>query len=280
MSCPDCYSGHKHEGTPRGKIIKLHGLNAYVVEPTKEGPVKGIIVIIPDAFGWEFVNNKILADHYADKSDYRVYLPDFMKGHSAPVWMLDSMAKVMGPKSTLFSKLTGIPGLAFGFGSFIFHNRPVKSYPVVKAFFSALREAEPDLPIGAAGFCWGGKHVALMSTGEDRAGNDKPLLDAGFTGHPSLLDMPVDIEKIRLPVSFALAVNDHNLKPDEQNTIKRIVEAQPEEQRGEVVIHQDCGHGFCIRADITNDECAKQAADAEDQCLRWFQAKFPPVAAA
>jgi hypothetical protein len=31
-------------------------------------------------FGWVFVNNKLLADHYADKGDYRVYLPDFMAG--------------------------------------------------------------------------------------------------------------------------------------------------------------------------------------------------------
>lgn len=61
-------------------MIKLHGLETYVSEPTGGRTVKGIIVIIPDAFGIEFVNNKILADHYADKGDYRVYLPDFMLG--------------------------------------------------------------------------------------------------------------------------------------------------------------------------------------------------------
>lgn len=42
--------------------------------------MKGIIVIVPDAFGWEFVNNRILADHYASAGDYLVYLPDFMDG--------------------------------------------------------------------------------------------------------------------------------------------------------------------------------------------------------
>ena len=80
MSCPDCFSGHVHEGQPRGKTIKLHNLDAYVTEPTNNGPVRGIIVIVPDAFGWEFVNNRILADHYTDKGNYKVYLPDFMLG--------------------------------------------------------------------------------------------------------------------------------------------------------------------------------------------------------
>lgn len=64
-------------------MTKLHGLDVYVAEPAG-GPdaVTGIIIIIPDAFGWEFVNNRILADHYAEKSKYKVYLPDFMNGMS------------------------------------------------------------------------------------------------------------------------------------------------------------------------------------------------------
>lgn len=82
MSCPDCFSGHQHDGKPAGKMIKLHGLDTYVVEPQDGREVKATIVIIPDAFGIEFVNNKLLADAYAAKGDYRVYLPDFMLGES------------------------------------------------------------------------------------------------------------------------------------------------------------------------------------------------------
>lgn len=81
MSCPDCFSGHVREDTPKGHIASLHGLETYVAEPdVPADQVKGIVVIIPDAFGWEFVNNRILADHYADMGKFRVYLPDFMKG--------------------------------------------------------------------------------------------------------------------------------------------------------------------------------------------------------
>lgn len=80
MSCPDCFKGSVHEGTPVGKLEEIHGLNTYVSLPKSGIPPKGIIVIIPDAFGIEFVNNRLLADHYAEKGDYKVYLPDFMAG--------------------------------------------------------------------------------------------------------------------------------------------------------------------------------------------------------
>lgn len=80
MSCPDCFTGHQHHGTPKGDMIDLHGLQTYVIKPPQGRAAKGIIVIIPDAFGIDFVNNKLLADTYAAKGDFTVYLPDFMLG--------------------------------------------------------------------------------------------------------------------------------------------------------------------------------------------------------
>jgi dienelactone hydrolase len=78
--CPDCFAGHVHEGTAKGRTTKLYGLDVYVSEPPQGQAPKGIIVIMPDAYGWEFVNNRILADHYVEKGGYKVYLPDFMHG--------------------------------------------------------------------------------------------------------------------------------------------------------------------------------------------------------
>jgi hypothetical protein len=80
MSCPACFAGHVNDATPTGRIEKVHGRETYVAEPKSGSPPKGIIVIIPDAFGLQFVNNQLLADHYAARGDYKVYLPDFMDG--------------------------------------------------------------------------------------------------------------------------------------------------------------------------------------------------------
>lgn len=82
MSCPDCFAGSVHDGQPTGQITKLHGLDVYVSSPPEGHPSKGIVIIVPDAFGWEFVNNRLLADHYAEKGNFTVYLPEFMNGLS------------------------------------------------------------------------------------------------------------------------------------------------------------------------------------------------------
>lgn len=52
-------------------------MDCYVAE--SNGAPKGIIVIIPDAFGIGLLNNQILADDYA-RHRSTVYLPEFIGG--------------------------------------------------------------------------------------------------------------------------------------------------------------------------------------------------------
>ncbi|PMB65418.1 Protein AIM2 [Beauveria bassiana] len=80
MACADCFRGNIHEGQPKGEVGNVHGLDTYISRPPKGTQSRGIVVIIPDAFGWKFGNNRLLADHYAEKGDFTVYLPDFMNG--------------------------------------------------------------------------------------------------------------------------------------------------------------------------------------------------------
>lgn len=80
MSCPDCFNGSVHDGEARGKITQVYGLDCYVSEPLRRRPTRGIIVILPDCWGWASNNNRLLADRYAEKGGYKVYLPDFMNG--------------------------------------------------------------------------------------------------------------------------------------------------------------------------------------------------------
>lgn len=84
---PCCAMGSLHAGTPTGREDKIYGLDCYIAE----GPSsKGIIVIIPDAFGWTLPNNRILADEYA-KRGFTVYLPEVMDGVKVPDELMESM---------------------------------------------------------------------------------------------------------------------------------------------------------------------------------------------
>lgn len=75
-------------GTPTGKVEKMYGLDVYVARPClgpkleggENGKAKGVIVMIPDIFGWEISNARLLADSYANEGGYLVILPDFMCG--------------------------------------------------------------------------------------------------------------------------------------------------------------------------------------------------------
>lgn len=80
MTSQCCVSGEIHQGTPTGTESKIHGLDCYVTGPPEGVTPKGVIVIVPDVFGWTLPNTRILADNYAKKGEWLVYLPDFMNG--------------------------------------------------------------------------------------------------------------------------------------------------------------------------------------------------------
>jgi dienelactone hydrolase len=80
--CAKCITGFLHEGEPKGTVTSIAGLPTYVAKPVNMRGKPGVIVIVPDVFGWEFINNRLLADAYAEKSGRTIYLPDFMNGLS------------------------------------------------------------------------------------------------------------------------------------------------------------------------------------------------------
>lgn len=315
MSCPDCFRGQIHEGETKGKVIKHYGFDTYVSEPPNGTTPKGIIVVIPDAFGWAFPNNRILADTYAEKGGFKVYLPDFMNGklrrrgtprrtHCA--MQLESLTRIRprracihavqhadrtSPRQSLLPLVSSpdhqiayvtIPLTQRSIAAvqtilaavpFFIRCAPGRTYPGVKGFFEQLRKEEGQaLPIGAAGFCWGGKHTVTLAHGAEI--NGQPLIDAGFTGHPSLLSLPSDVEKIKRPVSFACAEDDNQISLKQAEKIKAIVTAFPEPYKGELRVYQKTGHGFAVRADLKVPDVAAQAAAAEDQAIAWFTSHF------
>jgi len=163
----------------------------------------------------------------------------------------------------------------YGFIPFIARNRIGRSFPVVENFFSELRKAEgANLPVGAAGFCWGGKHTFLLA----RKAGDQALIDAGFVGHPSFVDFPGDIEKLKLPLSIAVGDKDNQIPPKMAAEIKTMFEKESERGAREIRVYDNCGHGFCVRADATlkDSEPVQQAAEAEDQCIEWFNKHLTP----
>jgi dienelactone hydrolase len=162
-------------------------------------------------------------------------------------------------------------------GPFFTANRPSIAWPKIKTWVTALREsqdpAEKDLPIFAAGFCWGGKFVTLLTHDESTTSTGAPLMDAGFAAHPSMLDMPGDIEKVGRPLSIAVGTKDMVFPPKQAEVARKILEAKREKDglESELVVIEGAGHGFAVRADPGNEKVVEQAKMAEEQAIRWFE---------
>lgn len=157
-----------------------------------------------------------------------------------------------------------------GFAPFLFYNRASVTMPRVVSFLKGLRAHEDAaLPLGVAGFCWGGKVVAVLCHDGQRTDDGQPLVDAGFCAHPAGLSVPGDAEKVKLPLSLTVGTQDFALKGD---GIRKIQELWRGRQGGreEFTVVEGARHGFAIRADHASEEEAKQELQAQDQAVAWF----------
>lgn len=160
----------------------------------------------------------------------------------------------------------------YGFVPFMIRNRFGVSEPKVREFLTAVRANEAkSLPIGVAGFCWGGQHAVYLASGVEV--NGKPLSDACFTAHPSSLSIPGDIKKIKKPTSIAIGDKDFVMPMSQvketEGELKKISGVHTE-----IVVYPGAGHGFSVRADMGNEKQSEQAKQAEDQALNFFSEVF------
>lgn len=133
--------------------------------------------------------------------------------------------------------------------------------PRVFSFVKALRTSPPpfetnNLKIGAAGFCWGGRHTMLLAadTPSSRVYKHEsqinptalePLIDCAFTAHPSSIEVPKDIEAITIPTSVAVGENDMAMGAPLIQQMKDILENKKVGEH-EVVIIPGAKHGFSV----------------------------------
>lgn len=167
------------------------------------------------------------------------------------------------------------------FVPFLFRNRLAVCWPKVTKFLRELREEKgATLPVGIAGFCWGGLHAVKLShdTAETRTESGRPLADAFFTAHPSNLTVPSDIEAVKRSLSIAIGDDDGVMG------IKQVREAETilnnkNDVDTEVVVYPGAKHGFSIRASRAKPDSkeTRQAEDAEKQAIAWFQRHFQAV---
>lgn len=158
----------------------------------------------------------------------------------------------------------------------------------VLAFFQALRTSDPpfptkDLKIGAAGFCWGGKHAIILAAdtpdsrvvrheSQTKSKDPEALLNCVFTAHPSYIEVPKDLDAISVPTSVVVGDQDMAMKTPQILKMKEILEAK--EGAFECVILPGAKHGFAVRTHPEDKHEVECAEKAEVQAISWFTKWF------
>nr|CDN29925.1 Putative protein of unknown function [Podospora anserina] len=159
----------------KGSYEEIDGFKTYVTGPSTAK--KGILVIY-DIFGY-FEQTLQGADILATSSseEYKVVIPDWFKGEPCPIeWY---------PPNTEEKQKN--------LGAFFGRNPPPGVAGKLPEYVKALKEKTGVQEWAILGFCWGGKVVSLVTSGDQN-----PFV-VGAECHPAMVD-PKEAEGIKIPL--------------------------------------------------------------------------------
>jgi len=234
--CTHCISGVTHGGTPVGKVEKIGGFDTYVTKPQGEFPKDKAVLYLPDVFGIQLNNCKLLADDFA-KNGFQVYAPDYLNGD--PVSEADM----------------GSPD--FNLGKWFVNHGQDKTRPVLDGVISALKE-QGVTSFAAVGYCFGGRYVFDLAF--------ENIIKVAATAHPSMLQVPADLEKLLATSKAPLLINaaevDQQYPVESQAKGDEILGGGKYKPGYEKIFWPGTTHGFAVRGDLSKPEvkAAKEGA--------------------
>lgn len=139
-------------------------------------------------------NPKIVADKISKETGFTVYVPDIFPGGPIDTkdFQLPHKASDGPPKEDVMGKNFENFGNWLGKG-----NSPDKTYPIFK---NVIEEASKNGPVGAIGYCYGGK-LAFLASSDD-------IVKGIALYHPAMLE-PDEADKVKTPV----LINAAELEP-------------------------------------------------------------------
>ncbi|KIW19411.1 hypothetical protein PV08_03706 [Exophiala spinifera] len=238
-----CFSGFRHEGTPKGHFETIANVRAYIASPKDQKPTHAVL-LLSDVFGI-YVNSQLLADDFA-ASGYLVVLPDLLDGDAMDIGAFEAGQ-------------IDIPAWLSKHGSDTVD-------PIIDRIINHIRTYLSISKIGGAGYCFGGKGRELSAFYVIRFLKASKL-DAGYTAHPSFVT-DEELERIGKPLSISAAEIDSIFTTELRHRSERILAETS--QRWQINLFSGVTHGFAIRADlkVPQNKFAKEQAFL--QSLGWF----------
>ncbi|KAJ3568984.1 hypothetical protein NP233_g5346 [Leucocoprinus birnbaumii] len=242
--CKNCISGVTHEG----KHQKINGVDVYVATPAVEYPKDKAILFLPDVFGIEFINNKLLADDFARNGFFTV-IPDYLNGDALEP---DAMQK---------------PG--FNVGAWFANHGADKTRPPLDKVIAGLKD-QGVKEFAAIGYCFGARYVFDLAL--------ENVIKASVVCHPSLIQVPADIEKYRDESKAPLLINsctfDTQFPPEAGKKADEILGGGKFAPGYENAFWEGCTHGFAVRGDLSDPKVKAGKEGAFKNSVEWFIKHF------
>ncbi|KZT09837.1 alpha/beta-hydrolase [Laetiporus sulphureus 93-53] len=225
--CEHCVSGVRHEGTPEGKFEEIAGVSCYVATPSGDYAKEKVILYLTDIFGVELPNHQFLADDYA-RNGLKVVIPDILNKDPAPADALD-------------------PGSTWDFMPWLGRHGMETVHPVLDKVIPALKVTGVQ-KIAVLGYCYGARPAFDLAF--------KNTVSVVAVSHPSLLQVPADLEKYSAESKAPLLINScevDQMFPKESQAKADEILGGGKFAPGYVRTYwEGCTHGFSVRGDMSD----------------------------
>ncbi|KAL1700903.1 Alpha/Beta hydrolase protein [Schizophyllum commune] len=250
MSCPSCVRGVVLPGEPKGIMRSASDLtvDAYLASPKPAAeqwaPSTHAIVLLTDIFGLNLVNSKIMADRFSQELGCDVWVPNLFISwwtYLKFFWIL----------------ITRLPT--------VLRNKPSKAAARATQFIERIRGEYKYTSVGAVGYCYGGNVLYPIAA--------TSLIQSAVLAHPGGYK-DEQLRAIRVPVSWALAEDDDNIKQKQIDHAEAIFA----ERKGkadyvdyEFKVYPGTAHGFAARPNLAYPEVKAGYEGAFEQAVQWFK---------
>ncbi|TIC14655.1 alpha/beta-hydrolase [Wallemia mellicola] len=236
--------GSFSNGIPKGIESNIAGLDVYISTSTQNQSDIAVLMI-SDIFGWRFVNNRVLADTYAEEAGVTVYLPDLFNEEHAP-YEKEAMEK-------------------FNITGFLERHNPRLQNELVYRIASGIKTTHKKLIVG--GYCMGAPAALGL-------GRQSSPADAVFIAHPSFLQEK-DFEFLAKTCLVICAEHDIMFTPELKKVAHEITSKKANNgfERVYTTWHTFMGttHGFCVRGDENDPFTARAMKDAQTLLCNYFK---------
>ncbi|GAA5969545.1 hypothetical protein JCM11641_008152 [Rhodosporidiobolus odoratus] len=140
--CPNCLTGFRLNGDPKGTVQTFGGLECYVAKGNSRDGGKKAVVLGTDVLGLAITNPKILADALAEKTGWDCHVPDYFED---------------GAQAILFTLASILYGFVWKVGpSWFARHKTGHVAGLAEKFCKALKNERGYERLGWVGYCCGG----------------------------------------------------------------------------------------------------------------------------